>query len=1755
MEVFVSWTGADRDVKNAIVEKLNDAGIECWDSDEHCVSDFSEECIAAIKECEVFIVIISDSSMKKGYVKNEVITARGLEDDGKLNILVYKITDEPYTNGFEFRLNHISFENGNLVRRKESIMGQSSIDNIVKRTKVLLQKRKDGNPEKPFEVKVPQVKGLKITKSGYFVENSRDDILATFDNLLEENNVIILKELFGYGKKSTIRKFAELHKNKYNIIMVDNEASNLKGFFVSELEFENLNSKIFDNLEGDALIDAKFRQLEKLDSNTMIVVPNVKFESLPNDYICQRLVSLKCKMLFITQESAERYSEWFPVVNLGKMTDAHLKELFFHHYDYAIEEEQEALGPELESFFAGIGGHTKTVELTASVLARELCVYPEDVPQYLSLQGTDGMKLKDKIMSQISYLFSLNNLSETEITILLVASYTAVPRISEITFRKILEECGVNDWNIVMDLDKRRWLDIDIRNRSVSIEPIIAKIVTDKFPENYFIISKCFDSIFILLVNVIMSGATQSSQFRSLNKLRYFLSATGFPEAAHLMSLFAQYLSDMENFDRTQLKTALEAYEAKYNSVESSKDEYNLIEDEENSLDDETMLCDDSDDSEEYNYEYCLSTLKRYFSGIITSLKFISKDIDSTAILNFSKESHNIFSKNINQIQDVYNIEEFIGITKEELTELLQDLHESYEQIDELEKDDIEFAVLLEIMAFLDALYSRDSDVLMNSVLSILLLIDNDPSVLCGDIADSLIQIIRAVGIIYIKMSAYSSAIGMFEKILKYEISSQNKHIILINYIYALRSYGLYEEKLYNAYEELLDGFEKRVAELSEGRSDIYFEKKIILLQYAADLAYGEKNEEALKQFISAQKADSFSHPNEVVCVAKLIMDALINSGEFDKAVSFVSENFSNEYLEFLKRNVDEETLLKINDLEICINILSAEENPFFSKNNNEYIDYYYNYSRQNNSILEKKYYTVAEKAVTYDFSSLTDAQITEYTLSLKAKAKREKMLSLAPEAFALASEAGYRALGYKHHFVQYMGAAAMADGKVAEIMNGEGKTYTIVLVAFLNFIFDKKSFVVDSSEYLTKRNYEWMQGVYRLLGMSCGLADTNKYFITTEQNKNQPDVTYTSANKLTASYLSGEINIEYKNNFIKLDCAIIDEIDSVLVDDAELPHSIVYSKTDVNILPMCEIAYKIATSVAFDDEYYTYKSNHFVLKDKMISLIEKEYGVSYTNINSIEHIKEIEKVVHDALYWCNHSEKNKDYYISNGIPVRENKNRGVFEPLQAIPAFFVAKANNLQLYLDNISSELSKKSVTLNRICIRDMFKKFAKLCGTSATVVSFKKEFKEIYDLEYVAIPPFSPCIRKDYAAPFYTNSKAKDEAIISFVEEKYATGQPILIIAQSINESEKYSALLNQVGIPHKLLNAKNSNDSSDLIALAGEPGSVLVATYLVNRGADIKLGGSPELKTRRELVNMGIDITGLENLIYSVPGKEHEESDLYKKYYSILEKNKRLMLSARQEAIKSGGLCVIGTSFFAEPRTEQQTRGRSGRQGDVGESYVFKSAEDDTLRILYERNFAAGIMDKFRDVGELESTFLNKSIYNVQKKMHAQKFAKIRKNNGISLYIDKGRKLFIDKRFELANEEISIDDIIRDWASDENVHNRIKALQKGAKPILGNICDLIYPKYSEQLSSAKGKKLERALFSAIKAQMEGISDNLCANTMQGILIKVWSEYIELVCNTIANVEMTDRALDKHFENERQRLYIKCVELFIKKVFITG
>lgn len=1785
MEVFISWTGADREVKNVIVDRLTQEGLECWDSDKECTSDYSEECIAAVKKCQVFIVIISDESMKKGYVFNEVVTAKELEDEGKLNVLVYKVTDAPYTDRFAFQLNHISFVSGNLINRKETVRGESSIDMIVKRTKRLLERRREGNPEKPFDVKIPEIDGLKITKPGYFVENSRDGVMTEIEESFEKSNVIVLKEICGFGKKSAVKKYADLHRNEYDRVVISENGNNsLRHFFSNVLSFTNINPAVFENLDGEAIIKKKIEFLEKLDEKHLLVVSGVNFESRHDEFICQIISGLRCRIIFITEGSTEQYDDWFPVISIGKMEDEYLYELFFHYYNCVDEDERSVIEPHLKEFFSKIGGHTKTVELTGAVLSRDMYIYPEDVPKYLGMQDEEGTELKDRIVNQISYLFNIDKLSEDEITALLVASYIAVPGVSEKSYRDVLKECGVTDWQVVTDLEKRRWLDLDMKNRKVSVEPLISTIILNKFTNNYFVAGICLLYIMEILKK---TSVFKEAYSKMLKKSENIFMNTNLPLHGCVAKYLFEAVCDEENFDTTLLEKAISDYENRTSSLEElfeecfeecfgDSEEYeDDVEDEiSDELDEEDYLSDGYDDedefsdgdnpydpgSEEFNkYEYY--KLADLFMEVILPTAKISANKISSLVFDFSAQSDKILSEKMFNLGEGIDFAGLLtDLNKAELKEMVEFLREQREKDDDFDEDDAVNALMAELASIMESLYNRDFSSYVRGINEALKLIEEyaEDFFEFEDLPEMIYQIFSVTAYGYINSNLDYGAVRICRKILGFQSESASRILLLKPYIIALKNVNEYGEDLFASYREYIYLCSKDVREIFENRTDQDTYLKEVMLDYVCALIMGDREKEALKQFDAAQKKGLLLAPDKTVETAEQIVDMFVAFGEFEEAVNFLKANFSSSYMEKLENILDVFSNSILEKFRLYMDFENYEESDFQSGGEEKYISYYHNFSRKNNSLTEQKYTKVAEKALAFDFSSLSDDEIRIHSAELKKRAKKEKLLSLAPEAFALASEAGKRVLGYKHHYVQYMGAAAMADGKIAEILNGEGKTYTIVLTAFLNYLYGRKVFVIDSSVFLTKRNFSWMRGVYRMLGMTCDILENWEQI--RDDDSPQSDVIYTWMNEkespLIFSFLNSEVYLNFRREAVKYDCAIIDETDSVLVDNACRSYELTRFKGITDTVKLYNIAYVLAQEVE-EDFHYSYKNRIVRLNSEIHSLIEKRFSVNYSDVKDTDTVTLIERLLIQAIRACNHFELGKDYHLNKGIPVYEDRENGKFGRFAEDFEFFLLKKHNLKT--ENLERNISVKKAVINSVSVKDMFRKFGLLCGTTATAVSFKKEFEEIYGLEYVAIPPFAPCIRTDHPAPMYMDIHSKDKAVIELVKEKNGKGQPVLLATQSIQESEKYAYLLKLNGVKCNVLNAYNEDDSTDMIAFAGKKGSVLVATALVNRGVDIKLGGNPEILTKRELVNMGVDISGLDNILYSLSKNEREDSELYRKYSSVLEKNKAICSEEKKEVVEAGGLCVIATSFFAEPRVEQQTRGRSGRQGEKGESYVFHSLDDDYISDIFRNNEFVDRMREFCDGSVISSKMLNKQCEKYQQKIHSNTFAKIRSVNKRSKYIDDGREYFIERHFAVAEDRTAIEKMVTDWTKTPAVKERLNSLQKNKITVSVRGIDMIYLRHKEDFSSIIGARHpERVLARIIIAEFNRIFEKnpLKAGTSIDYLreryIAGWEKYIDFVKGVTEKLGITDREMNKIIDEEREKLLSEIVESFVYMLF---
>jgi len=1745
MDVFISWTTPDREVKNLLAEKLDQADIKCWVSDEFCVSNFAEECVSAIRQCSVFIALVSDAAMTTStYMQNEIELARNLERDGKLNILVYKITDQEYTDKFTLLLNHVSFVSGNLVNRKLGNAEESGLDIIVKRTQTLLKKRKEGNPEKPYAVNLPQISGLKVARTGYFVEHSRDEELGNIEAAFDRSNVVILTELFGFGKRSTIKKYIETHARSYaSAVIVPNEYGNLRDFFTMGLEFSNLNDKIFADLEGQDLLEAKFQQLEKLDHRHLLVVPDVQFRSLPDVELCERLTALQCHIVLITQDAVNAYEDWFPVVSIGKMREEHLLELFFHHYTRAYEDEQEALIPPLQKFFADIGGHTKTVELTAASLGRDIGVAPEDVPGYLSMRGTEGMQLKDRILHQIENVFNVDTLTEEEITALVVAAYVAVPYISENNYREILELCGVDDWSVVMDLDKRRWLDVDIQNRTVSMEKLVAHIVLTKFPDAYLEAARCLDSLYDNYMQVVSVAVSVTPQVQIINKLEHLFSITDLPEFAQLMQQMARYLIEGQNYDSSKMEEALHSFEKQYETA-TVEDAALTEETEEPEFDEDWEAADEKYTREDYAqlaYQY----IKQSF---IPLAKVVSKGL-SGLMTDYSAGANRVVAAGYDgQLLGAYDPEELLGVSREEMQQLVELMQERKRSQMQIDPDDVEEWFFAEYLVFINAFYNRDMPTVMLSMQALLALIRDNPHIAAApDSADILCAVIRLVVLMYQNSGVNASARMLCEEALSYPFEPQQKIGLLQTYIAVLQCGGVYTEELYNAYEEILRNYDKTAKGVLDSRQDLLKEKQALLLVYAEALAKGERIDEAHKRFAELWKLDRMAAPDDLAECANTLVEATVRSGDFPKAVDFIRQYFTPEVAQAYRNVGNEDTCRILDGFVLYLDCGDLAANDFDDASDPcRYVDYYQTFARENNSAAERKYYTVADKAMEFDFSSLTAEEITEHAQQLRKRARMESIFRLAPEAFALASEAGMRVLGYRHHYVQYVGAAAMADGKIAEILNGEGKTYTVVLTAFLRSLYQETVFVVDASDYLTHRNYHWMRGIYDLLGVPNLHVHANG-----EVPALGKAVVYVDVKTLMFGYLHLERDISSKRQDLSTDSIIIDEIDVTLVDQANDPYSVVSTQNDMKALPWHRLAWDLAQKVVLDETYYTYAKKTVSFKPEIYPLIEETFQISYSDIARAEDIREIEKILRTAIICCGHYQKDQDYFIQLGAPVQEN-DRGMFEPFNASYTYFLCLENGLNARA--AEEQLTKRSHVLNRICVRDFLKKFKFVCGTTATAVSFRKEFREIYNLDYVPVPPHKPSVRRDYQSPMYLTMRSKDMAILDQVEQRHAEGQPLLLVSQSVEESEKYSRLLRRRGIDHKLLNARNASDAEAMMAWAGVPGSILVTNALAGRGADIKLGGNPELKTRRELINLGEDVSKLDEFLYSVPTPEQEASLLYKKYYALLEKNRILCAADRQTVVNAGGLCVIGTSFFPELRTEQQARGRSGRQGEIGESWVFRSVEDESMKMYFDSARVNWLITQYGDVECVNVKILNHTIDYAQKAIHDAYFAGIRSVNQCSAYMEQARSHFVGLRFDLREGLLTTDDLLESWAKDKRVLTELQKLQKG-EARCGIAClNRLWETYP-QLRQAKGGRASKVLLEVIQMDLdekfigrEDSRDEICISVVCKRLLDSWEKYINLVLETVYQVSMKKQTLDRYLDAEMQRLLTSPVEALI-------
>ena len=681
------------------------------------------------------------------------------------------------------------------------------------------------------------------------------------------------------------------------------------------------------------------------------------------------------------------------------------------------------------------------------------------------------------------------------------------------------------------------------------------------------------------------------------------------------------------------------------------------------------------------------------------------------------------------------------------------------------------------------------------------------------------------------------------------------------------------------------------------------------------------------------------------------------------------------------------------------------------------------------------------------ELEKLTDQDIKNRFQEIKERTNNEDVYSLEVDAFALVREAAKRTLGQRHYDVQLFGGMVLLRNKIAEMKTGEGKTLVSTLPIALRALYGKGVHVVTVNDYLAKRDAEWMSPIYNFLGLEVGLIYANQEY---EEKKAayQKDITYGTNNEFGFDYLRDNM-AQTKEQLTQgeLFYSVIDEVDSILVDEARTP-LIISGRVDESTKWYLQFS-KLVKGMKNDIHYEIEESKKQIHPTEAgIELVEKQLGVNnlyeYTETNFIHYLTASLRA--KAIYL-----KDVDYIVSDG-------------QLKIVDEF-TGRVLEGRRYSDGLHQALEAKeglkiqdeNQTLASITYQNYFRMYENLSGMTGTAKTEEDELIQIYNLEVVDIPTNVPVARDDKQDAVYKTRKAKINAVIQDIDARNKDGQPVLLGTVSVESSEELSKALTNKGIKHSVLNAKNHEQEASIVAQAGRLGSVTVATNMAGRGVDIKLGGNPE--------EMALLTANNENKL---------EDDNFIKNKTI--EYEKQTTEEKKKVLELGGLYVLGTERHESRRIDNQLRGRSGRQGDPGESRFYISLEDDLMR-RFQGERIQSIMDKLNlpDEERIEQNMVTKSIERAQAQVESLNF-EIRKNVlKFDQVLNQQREVIYKwRRNLLISEDIS--DLLKDWFEDikEDVSQNIESFKKTYES-LEEFEGLVNDELNELLSEEKKKEV--------------------------------------------------------------------------------
>lgn len=773
-------------------------------------------------------------------------------------------------------------------------------------------------------------------------------------------------------------------------------------------------------------------------------------------------------------------------------------------------------------------------------------------------------------------------------------------------------------------------------------------------------------------------------------------------------------------------------------------------------------------------------------------------------------------------------------------------------------------------------------------------------------------------------------------------------------------------------------------------------------------------------------------------------------------------------------------------------------------------------------------------------FAAMSESELTRMTEVFKGRIQKgESLDEILPEAFATVREASMRVLGMKPYIVQLIGGIILHQGRIAEMKTGEGKTLVATLPVYLNALSGKGVHVVTVNDYLAKRDSEWMGKIYRYLGLSVGLI---VHDLSNNQRRESysADITYGTNNEFGFDYLKDNM-VDRKEKMVQRDLnfAIVDEVDSILVDEARTPliisgmgeeSSEMYTRADRFVKGLKKfVVIETDDKVDMDDivgdcDYLVdEKAKSAVLTANGVSKAERHFGVD--NLSDSENF-EIQHYINNALKANGTMARDQKYVVTDGEVI--------------IVDDFTGRLMYGRRFNDGLHQAIEAKegvkveheSKTLATITFQNYFRMYTKLSGMTGTAYTEEAEFRSIYNLDVIQIPTNMPLIRNDENDAIFKNQNGKLAAVLKTVIEAHGRGQPVLVGTVNVDKSELYSRIFTKAGLKHNVLNAKNHLREAEIVAQAGRFGTVTIATNMAGRGTDIILGGNPEYMAKQEMRKLGYS----EELIDAATAHNETDDDTInesrQRFSDLVKTLKVQTIEEGKKVVEAGGLLIVGTERHESRRIDNQLRGRSGRQGDPGHTKFYLGLDDDLLR-LFGGERANAVFNTFGvdENMEIQSKYLSKQIEAAQKKIEGINFSSRKHVLEYDDVMNVQRNLTYAQRKKVLDGDdihdayikmirlVAERTVLSFSLNDEIAHNEIVPLSLKIKDIFGDLPILDKLSNSEEESWSASEVVDEVIAQAnemlVRREEEITSDVFREAERQILLYNVdqkWMDHID-------------------------------------------